>query len=163
MTNITALAKTHNISIIGSTGEPSYKGSSYLHASTLRDRVIQIFFNSEYFKGLLHEERTMGSYALTSTITNTEYYEVGYQLFLTCRGDYIFAPKHHNMPIILYTQKEYNLVKPEAPRVMQCTEASCDYGTIEHNGSCYPCGTCLDISDYKKALNIYNKRIAQSV
>ena len=158
MTNITALAQTHNISIIGSTGEPSYKGSSYLHASTLRDRVIQAFFGSEYFKGLLHEERTMGSYALTSTITNTNYYEVGYQLFLTCRGDYIFAPKHHNMPIILYTQKECNLVKPKAPRVMQCTEPSCDCGTIAHNGSYYPCGTCLDISDYKRALSIYNQR-----
>lgn len=158
MTNITALAKTHNISIIGSTGESSCAFPSYLHASTLRDRVIQAFFDSEYFKGLLHEERTMGSYALTSTITNTEYYEVGYQLFLTCRGDYIFAPKHYNMPIILYTQKEYNLVKPKAPRAMQCTEPSCDCGTIAHNGSYYPCGTCLDISDYKRALSIYNQR-----
>jgi len=163
MTNITALAKSHNISIIGSTGEPSFKGSSYLHASTLRDRVISAFFDSEYFNGLLHEERTMGSYVLTGTISNTEYYDIGYQLFITCRGDYVFAPKHHNMPIILYTQKEYNLIKPEAPSSLQCTEPSCDHATIAHNGSYYPCGTCLDISDYKRALKVYNKRIAQSV
>ena len=159
--DLSSIAKTHNITVIGATPSLDEEWNNSFHISTNRKIAWKAFTESEYYQNLLQEERALGSYAITECLG--DYYENGYKLHRTCRGDYIFVSRFPNQPIILYTQREYKLTKPQAPRVMKCTEPSCDCGTIAHNGSYYPCGTCLDISDYKKALNIYNKRIAQSV
>ena len=157
--DLSTIAKTHNITVIGATPSLDEEWNSTFHISTNRSIAWKAFTESEYYQNLLQEERALGSYAITECLG--DYVENGYKLHRTCRGDYIFVSRFPNQPIILYTQREYKLTKPKAPRVMKCEQSSCNNGTIAHNGSWYSCGTCLEISDYKKHMAIFNKRIAQ--
>ena len=158
--DLTTIAKTHNITVIGATPSLDQEWNSSFHISTNRKIAWTAFTESEYYENLLHEEQALGCYAISECMGG-DYCKDGYRLHRTCRGDYIFVSRFPNQPIILYTQKEYVIAKPKAPRVMKCEQPSCNNGTIAHNGSWYSCGTCLEISDYKKHMAIFNKRIAQ--
>ena len=155
--DLTTIAKTHNVAVIGMTPDLDTCG---FHVSFNRKLAWKAFTESEYYENLLREEQALGCYAISECMVG-DYSKDGYRLHRTCRGDYIFVSRFPNQPIILYTQKEYVIAKPKAPRVMKCEQPSCENGTIAHNGSWYSCGTCLEISDYKKHMAIFNKRIEQ--
>jgi len=162
MTVLSSLPSTHNVSVIGMTPSPSYKGSVAIHSSTAHAVAFKLLIETPFYKGLTPFEKRQGSEALYGTMNSIEYAEKGYQLLRTFRDTYIFVPKHHDMPVILYTPKHEVIEKPTPPAMMECKNSACDHGWIETSRSVYACNTCAEINMHKVRVLIYEERMKAS-